>query len=83
MSVTLDSSVIDTIKQITQILAASLFGGGAAAGGIKYMDGKKQAEAQAQASVCSEHHKLFEELKEDIAQVKEDVAYMRGKMDAR
>ena len=78
----LDPSIIDAVKEIGYWIGASLLGAGGAVGGTKVMERRKRgAEETAQTTFCNEHHKCFEEIKDAIGEVKNDVSYIRGVID--
>ena len=78
----LDPSIIEAAKEIGYWIGASLLGAGGAVGGTKVMERRKRgSDEAAQTSFCQEHHKCFEEIKDAIGEVKNDVSYIRGVID--
>jgi len=66
----------ETIGTVVFAVVSSV---GAALGGQKVMDKRRQANQS--DSFCQEHHKCFQEIKDVLSDVKEDVAYIKGKID--
>lgn len=54
---------------------------GGSIGGQKLLDKRRQASSGDQPSFCAEHYKCFEEIKDTLNEVKESVAYIKGKID--
>ena len=78
----LDPSIVDAVKEIGYWSGASLLGAGGAVGGTKVMEKRKRGkDGEEQASFCQEHHKCFQEIKDAIGGVKNDVSYIRGVID--
>jgi len=81
----LDPSIIEAVKELGYWIGASLLGAGGAVGGTKVMErrkrGKDGEDGEEQASFCKEHHKCFQEIKDAIGGVKNDVSYIRGVID--
>jgi hypothetical protein len=70
----------ETIGTVVFAVVSSV---GAALGGQKVIDKRRQANQPEPSTFCQEHHKCFEEIKEIIGDVKADVAYIRGAIDKR
>ena len=87
----LDPSIVDAVKEIGYWIGASLLGAGGAVGGTKVMEKRRRGkdgeerrrgnDGEEQASFCQEHHKCFQEIKDAIGGVKNDVSYIRGVID--
>ena len=78
----LDPSIIEAVKELGYWIGASLLGAGGAVGGTKVMERRKRGkDGEEQASFCKEHHKCFQEIKDAIGGVKNDVSYIRGVID--
>jgi len=68
----------ETIGTVVFAVVSSV---GAALGGQKVIDKRRQANQSDSSSFCQEHHKCFQEIKDVLSDVKEDVAYIKGKID--
>lgn len=70
-------------ESIGVFIGAVLTSVGASWGGSKVLEKRKQSSQPEQSQFCQEHHRCFEEIKDAIGSVKEDVAYIRGAIDKR